>query len=61
MGRDQSVKVNSRFTIWGNREIRELQFSLFFAILREKVSQFCVISREIAKITGIGHKQDFII
>ena len=34
-------------------EIHEWQFSLFFAILSEKFAIFCVISREIAKITGI--------
>ena len=44
MGRDQnlresSVNVISRFTISGNREIREWQFSLFFMILTEKLEK----------------------
>ena len=34
-----------------NREVRKSQ--LFFVILSDKVANFCVISREIAKIMGI--------
>ena len=66
VGRDQnlresSVIVNSRFTISGNREIREWQLSLFLVILSEKLANFCMISRQIVKITGIGREQDFTI
>ena len=66
MGRDQNlresrVNLNSRFTICRNREIREWQFSLFFMILSEKLANFCVISSEIAKITGNAREQDFTI
>ena len=66
MGCDQNLKkkslnVISRFTICRNRKIREWQFSLFFMILSEKLANFWVISREIAKITGIGCKGDFTI
>ena len=66
MGRDQnlhemSVKVNSRFTIFGNNEIPECQFSLFFVILSEKFANFCMTSQEIAKIVGIGRERDFTI
>ena len=57
--RETSVNVNSRFTIFGNREILESQFSLFFVILSEKFLNFWVISREMAKITEIGRKQNF--
>ena len=61
MGRDWnvrefSVNVISRFTICGNCEISEWQFSLFFVILSEKLAKFCVISRE---ITGILRDSDF--
>ena len=38
--RETSVKVNLRFTIFGNHEIRECQFSLFFVILSEKFANF---------------------
>ena len=43
MGCDQnlgetSVNVNSSFTIFGNRKIRECQFALFFVILSEKIA-----------------------
>ena len=51
--RETSMNVNSCFAIFGNREIHECQFSQFFVILSEKFANFCVISREIAKITGI--------
>ena len=66
MSRDQnlrelSVNVNLPFTICRNREICEWQFSLFFMILSEKLANFSVISREIAKITGIGREWDFTI
>ena len=64
MGRDQnlremSVNLNLRFNIFGNYEIPECQFSLFFVILSEKFANFCVISHEITKITGIGPAQEF--
>ena len=59
--RESSVNVNSRFTIFGNREIFEYQFSLFFVILSETFANFCVISREIAKITGKGDEHNFMI
>ena len=64
MGRDQNLResranVDSCFSICGNREIHELQFSLFFVILSEKLANFGVISREIAKIMGIGSEWDF--
>ena len=59
--RETSMNVNSRFTSFGKREIHECQFSQFFVILSEKFANFCVISREIAKITGIGRERDFTI
>ena len=49
------------FTISGNRDIREWQFSLLFVILSENLANFCIISRQIVKITGIGREQDFTI
>ena len=55
---ETSVKVNSRFTIFGNCDICECKF---FVILSETFANFCVISREIAKITGIVSEQDFTI
>ena len=66
MGRDQnlresSVNVISRFTICGNCEICEWQFSLFFVILSDQLANFYVISREIAKIMGIARLYDFTI
>ena len=66
MGSDQnlskkSVNVISRFTICMNSEVRERLFSLSFVILSEKLVIFCVISRDIAKITGFGCKPDFNI
>ena len=36
-------------------DLREWQFSLFFVNLSEKLEKFCVISREIAKVTETGH------
>ena len=59
--RELSVNVISRFTICGNREIGEWQFSLFFETLSEKLENFYVISREITKIAGIGRKRDITI
>ena len=59
--RQLRMNVISRFTIYINREVREWQFSLFFMILSEKLANFWVISREIAKITGIGYEGDFTI
>ena len=44
---ETSVNMNSSFTIFG--------------ILSEKFANFCVISREITKITGVGREQDFTI
>ena len=38
--REMSVNVNSRFTIFGNCEICECQFSLFLVILSEKCAIF---------------------
>ena len=66
IGRDQNlremiVNVNSRLTIFENCEIRECQFSLCFVILSGKFANFCVIWREIAKITGIGRERDLKI
>ena len=66
MGRDQnlremSVNVNSCFIIFVNREIRECQFSPFLVILSEKFATFCVISREIDKITRIVCEWDLTI
>ena len=66
IGRDQNlremiVNVNSRLTIFENREIRECQFSLCFVILSEKLANFCVISREIAKIWDLGCELDVTI
>ena len=52
--RELRMNVVLRFTICRNREIRERQFSLFFVILSEKLAKFCMISCDIAKITGIG-------
>ena len=57
--RESSVNVNSRFTIYRNREIREWQISLFFVIWSDKLANFGVISREIAKITGIEREREF--
>ena len=54
--REMSVKLIPRFTMCVKRELWELQFSLFFVIFRVKLAYFCVISREIAEITGIGHE-----
>ena len=64
MGYDQnlrecSVNLILCFTIWVNRKVRERLFSISNVILSEKLTKVCVISREIAKITGIGHEQDF--
>ena len=59
--RETSVNVNLRFIIYGNCAIRECQFSLFFVILSEKFANFCVMSREIAKITGIGRERKLTI
>ena len=68
MGCDQNLRetsasanVNSRFTIFGNRAIHECQFSLFVVILSEKFANVCVISRDIAKITGIRREQGLTI
>ena len=55
---EMSVNV---ITIFENREICECQFSLFSVILSERFANFCVISREIARITGIGRERDFMI
>ena len=57
--RELSVNGISRFSICGNLEIREWQFVLFSMILSEKLANICVISREIAKITGIERECDF--
>ena len=59
--RESSMNVNSRFTICVNRELCEQQFSLFFMILSEKLSNFCVILREIAYIRESKREQDFSI
>lgn len=61
MDHESSMNVNSRFTICRNCEIRERQFCLLFVILSYKLAKFAVISREIAKILGIRHEQDFIL
>ena len=57
---ETSVKVISLLTICMKREICEWQFSLFFLILSEKIVNFSVISREIAEITWIGCKWEFM-
>ena len=59
--RETSMNVNSRFNIFGNREIYECQFSLFFMILSEQFANFCRISRVISKIKGIGSEGYFTI
>ena len=61
MGRDEnllesSLKLTSCFIICVNRELCERRLSLFFVILSEKLENFCMISSEIAEVTGIGHK-----
>ena len=66
MGRDQnlrelSMNLISCSIICGNREIREKQIAHFSVILSEKLANLCVISREIAIITGMGHEQKIII
>ena len=57
--RELSVSVISRFTIYGICEIHECPFSLFFVIVSENLANCGMISREIAKIIGIGREQDF--
>ena len=57
--RELTLNVISHFTICRNHEIREWQFFLYFVILSEKLANVGVISREIAKIPGIGGEQDF--
>ena len=57
--REMSLNVNSRFTFFGNRELHECQFSLFFVIFSEKLANSCMISREINTITGVGHELEF--
>ena len=59
--RELSVNVISGFTICTNREFQELQLSLFYVILGEKLANFQVIFREIAEITGIGCQWDFAL
>ena len=59
--RQLRMNVISRFTIYINREVREWQFSLFFIVVSEKSANFCIISREIAKITGKGYEHNFMI
>ena len=59
--REMSVNVISRFTICVSSELRERQFSLFFIILSEKLTTFCIISCEIANILEIWEEQDFTI
>ena len=54
--REMNMNLTSPFTICVKRELWELQFSLFFVIFRVKLAYFCVISREIAEITGIRHE-----
>ena len=63
---DQNLRVSSmnvilRFTICRNNEIIKGQICIFFVIFREKLVNFCIISHEISKITGIGCEQDFTI
>ena len=48
--RELNVNVISCFTICMEREIREWQFSLFFVILNGKITNFNMLSREIADI-----------
>ena len=48
--RELRVNMISRLTICVKREIHELQFYLFFAILSEKLANFSEISHEISEI-----------
>ena len=59
--RESNVNSISRFTICGNGEICEWQFTRFFVISSEESVRFCVISREIAKIIEIGRDLEIII
>ena len=66
MGLDQylhelGMNKISRFTIGLNREYRECQFSLLFVILHENLANFCVILREVVKITEVRCEWDFTI
>ena len=66
MGQDQNLREISMnvflcFNTCVIQGLCECQFSLFFMILSEKFANFCMISREIAKITGIGCEGDFTI
>ena len=56
--REFSVNMIWRYTI---HELRELQFSLFFVNLCDKLATFYGILHETVKITGIRHKCDFTI
>ena len=49
--REVSVNVISLITIWVKRDISELQISLFFMILSERLTNFSVISCENVEIT----------
>ena len=65
MGRDQNLRklivvyVILRFLIYGNSEISDLTIFPTFRDFEWKSSKFCVISREIAKITGIGREHNW--
>jgi len=56
---ETSKNVNSLDTICVKREIRDWWFSPFFVILSEKLVNFCVISRQNAKIMWIGCEWEF--
>ena len=59
--RELSVNGKSLFTFGVKREPCECQFSLLFVVLGEKLANFCVISLQMAKITGIEREWDFTI
>ena len=59
--RELSLNVKLHFAIGVKREPCECQFSLLFVVLGEKLANFCVISLQMAKITGIGRERDFTI
>ena len=59
--RESSVIVIFCFTICVKRKLCEWLFTLIFVILSEKLANFCVISREIAKIWDLGCELDVTI
>ena len=56
-----SLNVISLFSFCVNCEVSDWQLFLFLMILREKLANLCVISREITRIKGFRLEHDLMM